>query len=45
MWIGITLGDVTGIGPEITLKALAAWRRESGGDPETRFLILSLIHI
>jgi 4-hydroxythreonine-4-phosphate dehydrogenase len=40
MWIGITLGDVTGIGPEITLKALAAWRRESGGDPETRFLIL-----
>ncbi len=24
MWIGITLGDVTGIGPEVTLKALAA---------------------
>jgi 4-hydroxythreonine-4-phosphate dehydrogenase len=23
MWIGITLGDVTGIGPEVTLKALA----------------------
>jgi len=23
-WIGITLGDVTGIGPEVTLKALAA---------------------
>lgn len=40
MWIGITLGDVTGIGPEITLKALAAWRREFGDDPATRFLIL-----
>ncbi len=24
MWIGISLGDVTGIGPEVTLKALAA---------------------
>ena len=24
-WIGITLGDVTGIGPEVTLKALAAF--------------------
>lgn len=23
-WLGITLGDVTGIGPEVTLKALAA---------------------
>jgi 4-hydroxythreonine-4-phosphate dehydrogenase len=23
-WIGITLGDVTGIGPEVTLKALAS---------------------
>ena len=23
-WIGISLGDVTGIGPEVTLKALAA---------------------
>lgn len=23
MWIGISLGDVTGIGPEVTLKALA----------------------
>ena len=23
-WIGITLGDVTGIGPEVTLKAIAA---------------------
>ena len=27
-WIGISLGDVTGIGPEVTLKALAA-------EPET----------
>ena len=23
-WIGITIGDITGIGPEVTLKALAA---------------------
>ena len=23
-WIGISLGDVTGIGPEVTLKALAS---------------------
>ena len=23
-WLGITLGDVTGVGPEVTLKALAA---------------------
>src|SRR6476659_688707 len=23
--IGITLGDVTGIGPEVTIKALAQW--------------------
>ena len=22
-WIGISLGDITGIGPEVTLKALA----------------------
>jgi 4-hydroxythreonine-4-phosphate dehydrogenase len=34
-WIGITLGDVTGIGPEVTLKALAA---EASAD-ETRYLI------
>ena len=34
--IGITLGDVTGIGPEITLKALAA---EAGAD-ETRYLLI-----
>jgi 4-hydroxythreonine-4-phosphate dehydrogenase len=35
-WIGISLGDVTGIGPEVTLKALAA---ESPADT-TRFLII-----
>ena len=23
-WIGISLGDVTGIGPEVALKAIAA---------------------
>ena len=29
-WIGISLGDVTGIGPEVTLKALAAeWSADS----------------
>jgi len=36
MWIGIALGDVTGIGPEVTLKALAA---EAASD-ETRFLLI-----
>lgn len=36
MWIGITLGDVTGIGPEVTLKALAA---ELSKD-DTRYLII-----
>ena len=35
-WIAIALGDVTGIGPEITLKALAA---EAPSD-ETSYLIL-----
>lgn len=30
MWIGITLGDVTGIGPEVTLKALA--KEAAAGD-------------
>jgi 4-hydroxythreonine-4-phosphate dehydrogenase len=35
-WIGITLGDVTGIGPEVTLKALAA--EASAG--RSRYLIL-----
>jgi 4-hydroxythreonine-4-phosphate dehydrogenase len=29
-WIGITLGDVTGIGPEVTLKALAAGPTNDG---------------
>jgi 4-hydroxythreonine-4-phosphate dehydrogenase len=37
VWIGISLGDVAGIGPEITLKALAA---ETAQDPATRFLVL-----
>ena len=35
-WIGISLGDVTGIGPEITLKALAA---EASAD-DTRYLLI-----
>jgi 4-hydroxythreonine-4-phosphate dehydrogenase len=35
--IGIAIGDVTGIGPEVTLKALA--RRPA--DPHTQFVILS----
>ena len=35
-WIGISLGDVTGIGPEVTLKALAA---EPHG-PEVRYLLI-----
>jgi 4-hydroxythreonine-4-phosphate dehydrogenase len=34
--IGITLGDVTGVGPEVALKALAA---EPGGD-DTRYLLI-----
>lgn len=33
--IGITLGDVTGIGPEVTLKALARWP-----EPNYRCLII-----
>jgi 4-hydroxythreonine-4-phosphate dehydrogenase len=36
MWIGISLGDVTGIGPEVTLKALAV--EAQAGD--TRYLVL-----
>src|SRR6185503_6298703 len=36
MWIGISLGDVTGIGPEVTLKALAS--EASAGD--ARFLVI-----
>jgi 4-hydroxythreonine-4-phosphate dehydrogenase len=35
-WIGITLGDVTGIGPEVTLKALAV---ETKAD-DTRYLLI-----
>ena len=35
-WIGISLGDVTGIGPEVTLKALAA---DHGAD-DTCYLII-----
>jgi 4-hydroxythreonine-4-phosphate dehydrogenase len=35
-WIGITLGDVTGVGPEVTLKALAS---EAASD-ETCYLLI-----
>src|SRR5579859_5081120 len=35
-WIGISLGDVTGIGPEVTLKALAA---DAPGD-DFRYLLI-----
>src|SRR5215204_944775 len=35
-WIGITLGDVTGVGPEVTLKALAA---EAQAD-DYRYLVI-----
>jgi 4-hydroxythreonine-4-phosphate dehydrogenase len=35
-WIGISLGDVTGIGPEVTLKALEA----EGQADDTRYLII-----
>lgn len=35
-WIGISLGDVTGIGPEVTLKALAS---EADTD-QTRYLLI-----
>ncbi len=35
-WFGITLGDVTGIGPEVTLKAIAA---EAGKD-DARYLLI-----
>lgn len=36
LWIGVTLGDVTGIGPEVVLKALAA---ETASE-ETRYLLI-----
>ena len=35
-WIGITLGDITGVGPEVTLKAIAA---EAATD-DTRYLLI-----
>ena len=35
-WIGISLGDITGIGPEVTLKALAV---EAKAD-DTRYLLI-----
>ena len=35
-WIGISLGDFTGVGPEVTLKALAA---EAGRD-DLRYLLI-----
>jgi len=35
-WLGITLGDVTGIGSEVTLKALAA----GAADDDTRYLLI-----
>jgi len=36
-WIVIASGDVTGVGPEVTLDALA---RQSADDPEGRYLLL-----
>ncbi len=42
-WIGISLGDVTGIGPEVALKAVAA---EAGAD-DTKYLFIgdeNLLH-
>ena len=35
-WLGISLGDVTGVGPEVSLKALAA---EAAAD-DTRYLLI-----
>src|SRR5687767_5599311 len=35
-WIGITLGDVTGVGPEVALKALAADQSKD----EMRYLLI-----
>jgi 4-hydroxythreonine-4-phosphate dehydrogenase len=35
-WIGIALGDVTGVGPEVTLKALAA----APASDRTRYLLI-----
>jgi 4-hydroxythreonine-4-phosphate dehydrogenase len=36
MWIGVSLGDITGIGPEVTLKALAL----EAQDRDTRYLLI-----
>jgi len=35
-WIGISLGDITGVGPEVTLKALAAEARTD----DARYLLI-----
>jgi 4-hydroxy-L-threonine phosphate dehydrogenase PdxA len=35
-WIGVSLGDITGIGPEVTLKALALGAQ----DDNTRYLLI-----
>src|SRR5258706_12795086 len=39
-WIGISLGDVTGVGPEVALKAIAA---EAPAD-ETKYLLIGDEH-
>ena len=39
-WIAISLGDVTGIGPEVALKALAAEIRSD----DTRYLLIGDVH-
>lgn len=41
-WIGICLGDITGIGPEVTLKALAA---DADGDATKYLLIGDAQHV
>ena len=35
-WLGISLGDITGVGPEVTLKAIAAEQGKSG----VRYLLI-----
>ena len=40
-WLGISLGDVTGVGPEVALKAIAA---EAGAD-NTKYLLIGDEHI
>ncbi len=39
-WIGIALGDVTGIGPEVALKALHTLRPTGDNESSPRYLIL-----